>query len=46
VHGQVAGSWRVEAGRIVIDPFTRLPANTREAVEQEAAYVEELYKKA
>jgi Winged helix DNA-binding domain len=46
VDGQVAGSWRADAGRIVIDPFTRLPANTREAVEQEAAVVEELYKEA
>jgi DNA glycosylase AlkZ-like len=46
VDGQVAGSWRVDAGRIVIDPFTRLPAQTRLAVDQEAAYVEELYTEA
>ena len=43
VDGQVAGSWRVEAGRIVIDPFTRFPTRSREVVEQEAAFVEELY---
>jgi hypothetical protein len=43
VDGQVAGSWRVDAGRIVIDPFIRLPAQTRRALEEEAAYVEVLY---
>ena len=43
VDGQVAGSWRFDAGRIVVDPFGRLSAQTRRAVEEEAAYVEELF---
>ena len=43
VDGQVAGSWRFDEGRIVIDPLGRLPAQTRRAVEEEAAYVEELF---
>jgi DNA glycosylase AlkZ-like len=43
VDGQVAGSWRNDASRIVLDPFERLSAETRRAAEEEAAYVEELF---
>jgi hypothetical protein len=43
VDGQVAGSWRVDGGRIVLDPFARLTADMRRAVLEEAAYVEELF---
>jgi hypothetical protein len=36
VDGQVAGSWRHEDGEIRLDPFTRLGAEDRRAVEDEA----------
>jgi Winged helix DNA-binding domain len=36
VDGQVAGAWRHERGRIVLDPFERLPRATRAAVDEEA----------
>ena len=34
VDGQVAGSWRHEKGRIVLDPFERLSAEARRALER------------
>lgn len=43
VDGQVAGSWRYEGGRIVLDPFGRFPAQVRRALNEEAAYLEELF---
>jgi hypothetical protein len=43
VDGQVAGRWRFDAGRVVVDPFARLSARTRRAVQEEASYVEELF---
>jgi hypothetical protein len=36
VDGQVGGTWRADKGRVRIDPFERLPAETRKAVEEEA----------
>jgi hypothetical protein len=46
VDGQVAGSWRFETGRVVLDPFDRLSQRTRREVEEEATYVEELFTEA
>ena len=36
VDGAVAGTWRYDDGRIVLDPFRRLDAATRRELEQEA----------
>jgi len=36
VDGHVAGSWRLERGGIRLDPFQRLPAAARRALEDEA----------
>ncbi len=36
VDGQVAGTWRYEAGAIRVQPFGRLPQNVRREVDEEA----------
>ena len=36
VDGFVAGAWRIEKKRIVVDPFAPLPARTRREVDAEA----------
>ncbi len=36
VDGQVAGTWRVERGRIEIEPFERLSRETKRALDDEA----------
>jgi hypothetical protein len=36
VDGAVAGTWRYEDGRVVLDPFAALPARWRRAVDEEA----------
>jgi hypothetical protein len=36
VDGQVAGTWRGDRGRVRVEPFERLPATARRAVDQEA----------
>ena len=36
VDGQVAGTWRHDGGRIVVDPFRRLARDERRALEDEA----------
>ena len=36
VDGAVAGAWRFEGGRVVVEPFVRLDAADRRAVEAEA----------
>ena len=36
VDGKAAGAWRYEDGRVTLDPFGRLSANTRAELEQEA----------
>jgi hypothetical protein len=36
VDGQVAGLWRPERDRVVVDPFTRLPGNVRRELDEEA----------
>jgi DNA glycosylase AlkZ-like len=36
VDGQVAGSWRLERGRVRLDPFGRLAAQTRKQLDEEA----------
>jgi hypothetical protein len=36
VDGSVAGTWRYDGGRIVLDPFRRLDAATRRELEDEA----------
>lgn len=43
VDGQVAGSWRHEDGRIVLEPFERLTRETRRALDDEAAYMAEIF---
>ena len=40
VDGFVAGTWRVEKGRVVVEPFEALPRAQRAAVEEEAADLE------
>jgi hypothetical protein len=37
VDGAVAGTWRYEDGRVVIEPFERLPARARREADSEAA---------
>jgi hypothetical protein len=41
VDGFVAGAWRVEGGRVVTEPFARLPRGTQSEVAEEAARLEE-----
>jgi hypothetical protein len=36
VDGTVAGTWRVEKGRVVVEPFEALPAPIRREVDEEA----------
>src|SRR5262249_15161367 len=36
VDGFVAGIWRVENGRVVLEPFAKLPRSTRAELEEEA----------
>jgi Winged helix DNA-binding domain len=35
VDGQVAGAWRVQKGRVVLDPYERLSGATKKEVEEE-----------
>jgi hypothetical protein len=41
VDGFVAGTWRVDGGRVVSEPFERLSATQRDEVEEEARRLEE-----
>ena len=43
VEGRVAGSWRHDDSRIVVDPFERLARDDRRAVDEEAAFMAGLY---
>jgi len=43
VDGEVAGTWRHEEGRIVIEPFGRLDRGTRRELDGEAERLAELY---
>jgi hypothetical protein len=43
VDGQVAGSWRNEKGRIVLEPFERLSQATRRSLDDEAEDMAELF---
>jgi hypothetical protein len=36
VDGQVAGTWRLEAGRVRVEPFGRLPRSVRAELDEEA----------
>ena len=36
VDGAVAGTWRYEDGRLTVEPFEKLPARVRQAVDDEA----------
>jgi Winged helix DNA-binding domain len=36
VDGAVAGAWRFEGGRVVVEPFVRLDPADRRAVDEEA----------
>jgi hypothetical protein len=40
VDGFVAGTWQLERGKVVLEPFGRLPRETKEALAEEAACVE------
>ena len=40
VDGFVAGTWRVEKGRVVLEPFARLPPSVRRELADEAARLE------
>jgi len=40
VDGFVAGRWRVEQGRVVVEPFTRLARSARDALAAEAEQLE------
>jgi hypothetical protein len=40
VDGLVAGTWRVEGGKVVVAPFARLPRTVRNEVEDEARRLE------
>jgi hypothetical protein len=44
VDGQVAGSWRHEHGRIVLEPFERLSKEIRRALDDEAEHMAELFR--
>jgi hypothetical protein len=41
VDGFVGGIWRIENGRVVLEPFTPLPRAARREAEEEAARLEE-----
>jgi hypothetical protein len=43
VDGFVAGTWRVEDGRIVPEPFERLPGSTQRGLAQEAERLEAFF---
>jgi hypothetical protein len=43
VDGRVAGSWRPEKGRIVLEPFERLSKETRRALDEEGEHMRELF---
>jgi hypothetical protein len=40
VDGFVAGTWRVNEGRVVVEPFERLPRSARDEVEEERRRLE------
>ena len=41
VDGFVAGTWQLEKGRVKLEPFARMPRETRAALAEEAANLEE-----
>jgi hypothetical protein len=43
VDGQVAGSWRHERLRIMLEPFERLSKETRRLLNDEAEHMAELF---
>ena len=43
VDGRVAGTWRHEAGKVRLEPFERLDAGSRRALEAEAEAIGELF---
>ena len=43
VDGQVAGGWRHENGRILLESFERLSRETRRALDEEAEHMAELF---
>jgi hypothetical protein len=44
VDGQAAGSWRHEDGRIVLDPWRRLDAADRRALDEEGERLADLWR--
>jgi hypothetical protein len=39
VDGKVTGTWRYDAGRVIVDPFEKLPVRVRREVDEEAAHL-------
>jgi hypothetical protein len=44
VDGFVAGAWRIEKGRVAVEPFAPLPARIRREVDEEASRLAAFYK--
>ena len=40
VDGFVAGTWQLERGKVVLEPFGRLPRDAKAALADEAARIE------
>ena len=40
VHGFVAGTWRVDDGRVVLEPFAALSRSSRRELDDEAGRLE------
>ena len=45
VDGQVAGTWKYERERVVVEPFERLPRDVKREVDEEAARLTEVHAK-
>jgi DNA glycosylase AlkZ-like len=41
VDGQAAGTWKLERGRVKLDPFARIPPDARKQLDEEAERLEE-----
>jgi hypothetical protein len=43
VDGFIAGAWRIEKGRLVLDPFAPLPLRARREIDEEGARLVSFY---
>jgi DNA glycosylase AlkZ-like len=43
VDGRVAGTWKYDRGRVVVEPFERLARDVRREVDEEAARLTEFH---